>query len=558
MQCWMPGGVCGDSQARAPVPTQFSISGLFSYSRLDRGGQLVYAAEEHAGLPDVLVVGHLAPGGHAGPAHAVFDGVKDVPLVVVQGLQDELRRGRIQGPSHVTRLFGHGAMAEGAIHGVELHAINQVGVGGGNGTLHMGSVLLHGSINGVRGQPRLGSARRLVGVGIDEAGKRKHQPAHDDDDDDDNHAQDKVAHAPSCEWHPTLAECFTAPKVTSVRLEAARLTNHVRDLGQKVVFQRRRERHRRVTRDDAHDGSVQVIEDFFIYDGGNFSSDAAGARVLVQDNDLVGVAHRGGNGLAIQRQQGAQVHNFKLNPFFGQNFRRFQRDVQHGGVGDDAQVTTWPRHARLAQRHDVILRRQVLLDAPVKHFVLEENDRVVVANGGFDQPFGIVSRARADHLETGGVHEVHFRVLRMERAAVNAPAAGPPDHDRSGRAPAVVRLGQHVGDLVEGATDEIHELELGHGTQPGERGPEGGAHDGGLSDGSINYALRAKTLDEAVGDLESAAVDADVLAQAEDTGVPLHLLPDALADSFEIGGGRHKFIRRGSTRRNADQTILQG
>src|SRR5579864_463873 len=116
----------------------------------------------------------------------------------------------------------------------------------------------------------------------------------------------------------------------------------------------------------------------------------------------------------------------------------------------------------------------------------------------------------------------------MERTAVNAPAAGPPDDDRSGRTPAVVRLGQHVGDLVEGAADEVHELELGHRTKTGERGPEGGAHDGGLGNGRINNALRAETLDEAVGHFEGAAVDADVLAQAEDTGVPLHLLPDAL------------------------------
>ena len=42
-----------------------------------------------------------------------------------------------------------------------------------------------------------------------------------------------------------------------------------------------------------------------------------------------------------------------------------------------------------------------------------------------------------------------------------------------------------------------------------------------------------------VGYFEGAAVDADVFAQAEDGGIALHLLPDALADGFEIGELRH-------------------
>ena len=42
--------------------------------------------------------------------------------------------------------------------------------------------------------------------------------------------------------------------------------------------------------------------------------------------------------------------------------------------------------------------------------------------------------------------------------------------------------------------------------------------------------------DEAVGDLEGAAVDADVFAEQEDALVPLHLLAQALADRVDVGG----------------------
>ena len=46
-------------------------------------------------------------------------------------------------------------------------------------------------------------------------------------------------------------------------------------------------------------------------------------------------------------------------------------------------------------------------------------------------------------------------------------------------------------------------------------------------------------VDQAVGDLERAAVRADVLADAEDVRVALHLLEQRLADRLEIGDLSH-------------------
>ena len=143
--------------------------------------------------------------------------------------------------------------------------------------------------------------------------------------------------------------------------------------------------------------------------------------------------------------------------------------------------------------------------------------------------------AGTDHFQAGRVHEPHFRILRVKRAAVDVAAAGPADDERRRRAPAIVGLGDHVDDLVEGAADEVHELKFGDRTHAGERRAEGRAHDGGFRDGRVDDALGAEAVDEAVGDFEGAAVDADVLADAEDGGVALHFLPDSLADGFEIG-----------------------
>ena len=66
---------------------------------------------------------------------------------------------------------------------------------------------------------------------------------------------------------------------------------------------------------------------------------------------------------------------------------------------------------------------------------------------------------------------------------------------------------------------------------------------------------------QAVGHLEGAAVDADVLAEQEDALVALHLLADALADrvdvrrlaldgrsirAAEVGGAAHECLRTGA------------
>src|SRR5208282_1001840 len=106
--------------------------------------------------------------------------------------------------------------------------------------------------------------------------------------------------------------------------------------------------------------------------------------------------------------------------------------------------------------------------------------------------------------------------------------------------PAVVRLRGHVDDLIKSAADEVHELELGHGAQSRKSGAEGSADDGRLRNRRINHTRGAEAVDEAVGDFEGAAVDADVLTQAKDTRVALHLLPDSLADGFEVGDDGHE------------------
>ena len=171
-------------------------------------------------------------------------------------------------------------------------------------------------------------------------------------------------------------------------------------------------------------------------------------------------------------------------------------------------------HFGLADGHGVLFGRQVLLDAAVEALVLEEEHRVVVADGGFDEALGVVGGGRAHHLQAGRADEPHLGILRMERAAVNAAARGRANHDGHGRVPAVAALGGEVDDLVEAAGDEIGELHLRHRAQAHQAGADGRAHDGRFGDGRIHHAALAEMLEEAGGHFERAAVDADVFADA--------------------------------------------
>ena len=189
---------------------------------------------------------------------------------------------------------------------------------------------------------------------------------------------------------------------------------------------------------------------------------------------------------------------------------------------------------RLADRNGVVAVGNFLFNAAIKIFVLEEDAGIVVANGGLDESLGVVGRRWANDLEAWRVDEVGLWILRVERAAVNVAAAWSAKNDWSGRTPAIVRLGEHVGDLVEGTADEVHELEFSNRAHACKRSSERRANDGHFRDRRIDDALGPKVIDEAFGNFERAAVDTDVLADAKDGGIALHFFPDALANGFEI------------------------
>src|SRR5580704_15223247 len=328
--------------------------------------------------------------------------------------------------------------------------------------------------------------------------------------------------------------CFFLPR-NSICFQAAGFADYVAYLGQVVFFLRRREWDCRVQTRDANDGAVEVVEGFFVDDGGDLSGEAPGAGVFVEDDDFVGLLHGLGDGFAIEWRDSAQVEDFEIDPFLLYNLGSLQSGVNHGCVSNDAEVAAFADDVGFADGDDVVIRRDFAFDAAVEIFVLEEEAGIVVADGGFDQTFGVVGRGGTDYFESGIVDEPHFRILRVEGAAVDVSAARSAQDQRGGCSPEVMGFCDHVADLVKGTADEVHELEFRHGAHAGEGGSEGRAYDGGFGDGGVDDALGAEAVDETVGDFEGAAVNADVFAEAEDRRVAVHFFPDSLADGFEVG-----------------------
>src|SRR4051812_16662791 len=187
---------------------------------------------------------------------------------------------------------------------------------------------------------------------------------------------------------------------------------------------RRGERDGGIQAGDADYGTVEVVEGFFVDDGGDFSGEASSAGVLVEDDDFVCLLHGLSDGFAIDRDQGAQVEDFEIDPFVFQDVRGFKRGVDHRGIGDDAEVLALPCEARFSNGDYIIVLRHFFFYATVEIFVFEEDAGIIVANGGFDQAFGVIGRGGGDGVKGGGVGEPKFGVFGGGGGAAGGSAAG--------------------------------------------------------------------------------------------------------------------------------------
>src|SRR5262245_13708845 len=120
------------------------------------------------------------------------------------------------------------------------------------------------------------------------------------------------------------------------------------------------------------------------------------------------------------------------------------------------------------------------------------------------------------------MHEIHLRILRMERPAMNAATTGTAHYNRNASAPPITAFRREIRDLIESTRDEIRELHFCHGPHTHQGSADRGSHNSRLGDRSINDAPLTKSFQHPGSDFECASVDAHVLAKDEYTLVFLH------------------------------------
>ena len=159
-----------------------------------------------------------------------------------------------------------------------------------------------------------------------------------------------------------------------------------------------------------------------------------------------------------------------------------------------------------------------MLAAAVEALVLKEDDRIVVLIRGEQGVEGVLRIRGVERLEAGEGKVGHLEFLRVERTEGQAAAARETKHDR-GFLPGAEMVGGGVEhDLGGGVGGEIGELELLDGTVAVDGEAKGIARAGGFAQRCAEHPGPAEIVDQALGDLEGAAISADVLAEHDRLG----------------------------------------
>ena len=142
--------------------------------------------------------------------------------------------------------------------------------------------------------------------------------------------------------------------------------------------------------------------------------------------------------------------------------------MNQGAVGDDAYIRAFFYRARLPKGNRKIRSRifRAIVGLAVEVFMLEEEDRVVAADGRAQKAGYVQGGGRHHHAEAGTVREDRFAALTVIHAATGEVAS-----DRHAkyyrRFESAVRTPAHHAELVSnlhhGRPDVVEELNLGNG-----------------------------------------------------------------------------------------------
>ena len=279
---------------------------------------------------------------------------------------------------------------------------------------------------------------------------------------------------------------------TGTRL--AHRCGHLLRRGDVGILQGRAEGHRHVRRGHEADRATQRLEGLGGHEPGDVGGQRAARVGLVHDDQVPGLADRAEDGVEVERRHRARVDDLGRHALLRQPIGRLERGVHHLLDAHDGHVAALTHDLGHTEGDGVGL----LGHGPLSHvqpLVLDEDDRVGVADGLDQHALGVVGRRGRHDLQAGHVRVQRVERLRVLRAGAEA-GTGDGAHDHGDGALATVEvahLGGLVEELVEGGADEVDVHDLRHRSQPGVGRTDRGTDEAGLGDGGVDDALTSDT-----------------------------------------------------------------
>ena len=207
-------------------------------------------------------------------------------------------------------------------------------------------------------------------------------------------------------------------------------------------------------------------------------------------------------------------------------------------------MVTWPPSRRILALpigSDEVVELGHVEALAVEHLVLEEHDRVGIADRGLEQALGVGGAVGGHDLEARAVRVPAAVFLAVLGADAGGGAVGAAEHDRAAQLAAghVERLGGRVDDVVDRLHGEVPGHELDDRPQARHRGADAEAGEAVLGDRRVDHPLGAELLEQALADLVGALVLGDLLAHQEHVGVAAHLLGHGVAQRLAHGLADH-------------------
>src|SRR5258708_4903479 len=127
--------------------------------------------------------------------------------------------------------------------------------------------------------------------------------------------------------------------------------------------------------------------------------------------------------------------------------------MHHARERDNGDMFAFAFEFATLQRHCILdtLVRDLALDV-VEQLMFKEQDRIRVANSGFEHALGIVGSRRNRHFETRNMRIERFEHLRMLSTTLSTTTDGHTEDNRYGRLTAkhIMHLCRTINNLVAG------------------------------------------------------------------------------------------------------------